>query len=56
MHDWRPEPAIGRSIIFNKVVGLVLADHVHASATSSPQPIEPAFDVAVGHHNGIFQT
>ena len=44
-----PAPAIGLSIIFNKVPGLLLGYHTCAGAAPPLCPTEVAFVVAVGH-------
>ena len=46
--------AIGRSIIFNKVLGLLilLGDHARVGATPSKWPTETALTVAVDHCDG----
>ena len=55
MHGRHPATAIGRSTIFNTVLGLLLGDHARAGATSSKWPTETAVAVAVGHCNDVAQ-
>ena len=55
MHAWHPVPEIGRSIIFNKVLGLLLGNHACAGAGPLPWPTEKNLTVAVSRCNGIAQ-
>ena len=55
MYGLHPAPAIGQSIIFNKVPGLLICNYAHAGATPSPWPADTAFAVPLGRHNGVLQ-
>ena len=56
MYGRHPATAIGRSIIFGKVLGLLLGNHARASTTPLKWPTETVLAVAVGHCNGVIQT
>ena len=55
MHGQHPEPAIGSRIICAHVLGLLLGNHVRASATPLNWPTETGLALTVGHLNDIEQ-
>ena len=46
---------IGHSILFVKIVGLLLGNHVCDGAMPLTWPTQTASPVAVGHHDGVLQ-
>ena len=55
IHRRKPATAIGQSIIFIKMLGLLLGNLASVGARQLALPTEAAFAVTVGHHDDVAQ-